>query len=217
MRESFENKKKRANVIFKRLGKIYPKAKCALIHSSVWELLVATVLSAQCTDKRVNIVTPPLFKGFPTVKAFAECDLADLERAIHSTGFYRNKAKNIKGAAQKVLSDFGGKVPDTMEELVTLPGIARKSANVLLYAWFGKNEGVVVDTHVKRISNRLGLTSEKIPEKIEKDLMKLYPRKDWGQFAYYIVDHGRALCKAPTPKCAECDLQDICPAAKLYL
>lgn len=217
MHESFENKKKRANEIFKRLSKMYSNATCALKHTSVWELLVATILSAQCTDKRVNMVTPILFKQFPTIKAFAQCNLADLEKAIRSTGFYRNKAKNIKGAAQKILKDFDGKVPDTMEELITLPGIARKSANVLLYVWFGKNEGVVVDTHVKRISNRLDLTNEKTPEKIEKDLMKLYPRKDWGQLAYYIVDHGRALCKAPTPKCAECDLKDICPAAKLYL
>ncbi len=217
MRESFENKKKRANIIFKRLSKMYPGAKCALIHSNVWELLVATVLSAQCTDKRVNIVTSSLFKQFPGIEAFAECNLDDLERAIHSTGFYRNKAKNIKNAAQKILKDFKGKVPNTMKELITLPGIARKSANVLLYTWFGKNEGVVVDTHVKRISNRLGLTNEKIPEKIEKDLMKLYPRKNWGKFAYYIVDHGRSLCKAPTPKCIKCDLKDICPAAKLYL
>lgn len=207
----------RALEIFGRLGKMYPKAKCALTHSSAWELLVATVLSAQCTDKRVNIVTPSLFKQFPTIESFAECDLADLERAIHSTGFYRNKAKNIKGAARKIIEDFKGEVPDTMEKLITIPGIARKSANVLLYVWFGKNEGVVVDTHVKRISARLGLTNEKTPEKIEKDLMALYPRKDWGQLAYYMVNHGRALCKAPTPKCEKCNLKDICPAAKLYL
>jgi endonuclease-3 len=165
----------------------------------------------------VNLVTPTLFKRFTTVEDFAEADIAELEKYVRSTGFYRNKAKNIKGAAQKIVDDFGGEVPDTMEKLITLPGIARKSANVLLFVWFGKNEGVVVDTHVKRISARLGLTKEKTPEKIEQDLMKLYSRDKWGKLAYFLVDHGRALCKAPTPKCAECDLKDICPASKQYL
>ncbi len=209
--------KKLAYEYFNRLSKMYPNAKCALNFGNAWELLVATILSAQCTDKRVNIVTPPLFKEFPTIQAFAHIPIHDLEQKIRSTGFYRNKAKNIKAAANKILDDFDGKVPDNMEDLVKIPGIARKSANVILYVWFDKNEGVVVDTHVKRISNRLGLTKHKNPVKIEKDLMKLYKQKDWGKLAYYMVEHGRALCKAPTPKCADCDLNDICPGAKKYL
>ncbi|MBN1494762.1 endonuclease III [Candidatus Peregrinibacteria bacterium] len=217
MNETFTEKQKRAVEIFKRLGEMYPDSKCALIHKSAWELLVATILSAQCTDKRVNIVTPLLFRKFKTINDFAEADIKELENYIRSTGFFRNKAKNIQGAAQKLIKDYKGIVPDSMEKLITLPGIARKSANVLLYVWFNKNEGVVVDTHVKRITGRLGLTDKKTPEKIEKDLIKLFPRNDWGLLAYYLVDHGRALCKAPTPKCAECRLNNICPSAKIYL
>jgi len=217
MKETFREKQKRAVEIYKRLNKTYPNAKCALTHKSVWELLVATILSAQCTDKRVNIVTPPLFKRYKKVKDFAEADISELENHVRSTGFFRNKAKNIKGAAQKIIKDFNGIVPDSMEKLITIPGIARKSANVLLYVWYGKNEGVVVDTHVKRITIRLGLTDKKTPEKIEKDLIKLFPKNDWGRLAYYLVEHGRALCKAPTPKCIECALKDICPASKKYL
>lgn len=217
MKESFKDKQKRANEIYKRLGAMYPGAKCILTHKNVWELLVSVILSAQCTDKRVNMTTPPLFKRFRSVKDFADADLNEIEKYIHSTGFFRNKAKNIKGAAQKLLKDFKGKVPDTMDKLITLPGVARKTANVILYVWYGKNEGVVVDTHVKRVSNRLDLTGNEPPEKIEKDLMKLFPRKDWGKLAYYIGDHGRNICKAPTPKCALCKLNDICPSAKKYL
>lgn len=202
---------------FSRLSKIYPNAKCALNFSNVWELLVATILSAQCTDKRVNMVTPSLFKELPSIEAFANVPTRDLEQKIRSTGFFRNKAKNIKAAAQTVIEKFNGEVPDNMEDLVQIPGIARKSANVILYVWYGKNEGVVVDTHVKRISNRLGLTKETNPVKIERDLMKLYKQKDWGMLSYYMVEHGRALCKAPTPKCAKCNLNDICPSAKKYL
>ncbi len=209
--------KKLAYEYFKRLSKMYPDAKCALNFSNAWELLVATILSAQCTDKRVNIVTPPLFKELPSIQAFANTSIHHLEQKIRSTGFYRNKAKNIKAAASKILNDFDGNVPDNMDDLIKISGIARKSANVILYVWYGKNEGVVVDTHVKRISNRLGLTKETNPVKIEKDLMKLYKKKDWGKLAYYMVEHGRALCKAPTPKCADCDLDDICPSAKKYL
>jgi len=209
--------KKLAYEYFNRLSKMYPNAKCALNFSNVWELLVATILSAQCTDKRVNMVTPPLFKELPSIEAFANVPIHNLEQKIRSTGFFRNKAKNIKAAAQTVLEQFNGEVPDNMEDLVQIPGIARKSANVILYVWYGKNEGVVVDTHVKRISNRLGLTKETNPVKIERDLMKLYKKDDWGMLAYYMVEHGRALCKAPTPKCAECNLNDICPSAKKYL
>ena len=217
MRESKKAKQERANDLYERLGKMYTNCKCALIHSSAWELLVATILSAQCTDKRVNMITPLLFKKYPTVESFANAEQSELELDIKSTGFFRNKTKNIIGAANTVLKDFKGKVPQTMEELVTIPGIARKSANVILFVWYGKNEGVVVDTHVKRISNRLGLTTNQNPVKIEQDLMKLFPQDDWGELAYRFVDHGRALCKAPTPKCIECDLKDICPASKNYL
>ncbi|MBA4337173.1 endonuclease III [bacterium] len=206
-----------AQEVYKRLHALYKGAKCALHFTNAWELLVATILSAQCTDKRVNMVTPALFKRYPAPEDFASADKIELEKYIHSTGFFRNKAKNILGAAQTVVEKFGGEVPDKMEKLVTIPGIARKSANVLLYVWYGKNEGVVVDTHVKRISNRLGLTKEQNPVKIEKDLMKLYPREKWGPLAYYLVDHGRALCKAPTPKCMQCPLTDICPTSKKYL
>lgn len=209
--------KKYAYEYFNRLSKMYPDAKCALNFSNVWELLVATILSAQCTDKRVNMVTPPLFKELPTIEAFANVSLDNLEQKIRSTGFFRNKAKNIKGAAQTVLEKFNGKVPDNMEDLLQIPGIARKSANVILFVWYGKNEGVIVDTHVKRISNRLGLTNHNDPVQIERDLMKLYKKKDWGMLSYYMVEHGRALCKAPTPKCADCNLNDICPSAKKYL
>ena len=166
MRESLKNKKIRALEIYRRLGKMYPNVKCALSFNNEWELLVATLLSAQCTDKRVNMVTPGLFMKYPNVQAFADANLEELQEVVRSTGFFRNKSKNIKGAAQKIVNDFNGKVPNTIEKLVTVPGIARKSANVILYVWFGKNEGVVVDTHVKRISNRLGLTAHKDPVKI---------------------------------------------------
>jgi len=217
MQETFKNKQKRALKIFKRLGTMYPGAKCVLIYKNVWELLVSVILSAQCTDKRVNLVTPLLFKRFKSVKDFADADLNEIEKYVRSTGFFRNKAKNIKSAAQKLLKDFKGVVPESMEKLITLPGVARKTANVILYVWYGKNEGVIVDTHVKRVTNRLGLTSEHTPEKIEKDLMKLFPREDWGKLAYYIGDHGRNICKAPTPKCPQCRLNDICPGAKKYM
>jgi endonuclease-3 len=217
MTKAEESKIAHAQEVYKRLHAIYKGAKCALHFTSSWELLVATILSAQCTDKRVNMVTPILFKKYPTVNDFAKARQHELEKYIHSTGFFRNKAKNIMGAAQTVVEKFKGEVPDNMEELITIPGIARKSANVLLYVWYGKNEGVVVDTHVKRISNRLGLTKEQNPVKIERDLMQLYPRKKWGLLAYYLVDHGRALCKAPTPKCIECPLKDICPPSKRYI
>ena len=217
MRESKNDKLKRAKEIYKRLETMYKGAKCALHFTSAWELMVATILSAQCTDKRVNMVTPTLFKRYPTIRDFANAKREELEKYIHSTGFFRNKAKNIINAAQKIIKDFDGNVPNTMQQLITIPGIARKSANVILYVWYGKNEGVVVDTHVKRLSNRLGLTKEQNPVKIEKDLMKLYPQNQWGKLSYYLVDHGRAICKAPTPKCIQCQLTDICPSSKKYL
>lgn len=209
--------KKLAYEYFNRLSKMYPNAKCALNFSNAWELLVATILSAQCTDKRVNMVTPILFKELPTIESFSKVNIPQLEQLIRSTGFFRNKAKNIKNAAKMIIEQFNSTVPDNIDDLVKIPGIARKSANVILFVWYGKNEGVIVDTHVKRISNRLGLTKETDPVKIEKDLMKLFKKDDWGMLSYYFVDHGRALCKAPTPKCTECKLNDICPSSKKYL
>lgn len=209
--------KKDAYKYFNRLSKMYPNPKCALNFTSAWELLVATILSAQCTDKRVNLITPQLFLELPTMQDYIDVDQEHLEQLIRSSGFFRNKAKNTKGAAKTVVEQFNSTVPNEMDNLLKIPGIARKSANVLLWVWYGKNIGVIVDTHVKRLSNRLGLTKEQNPVKIEQDLMKLYKKDDWGLLSYYFVDHGRALCKAPTPKCIECKLNDICPSAKNYL
>ncbi|MBU1446378.1 endonuclease III [Patescibacteria group bacterium] len=211
--ESFAKKKERAKKIFDGLEKMYPKATCALRHHNAWELLVSTILSAQCTDKRVNMVTPPLFEKLPNIEAFAKCDITALETMVKSTGFYHNKAKNIQGAAIKIMKKFNGKVPDNMRDLITLPGVARKTANVVLSVWFKKNEGVVVDTHVKRITNRLGLTKEQNPEKIEKDLMKLFEQNDWDTFSHMLVHHGRALCTAHKTKCDQCLINNICPSA----
>jgi endonuclease-3 len=203
----------RVNEILKRLDKRYGNVTCALNHSSAWELLVATILSAQCTDARVNMVTPILFKKYPTPQHFASLQPEELEPDIKSTGFFRNKSKSIVGAAKKIVNDFGGQVPDTMEQLITIPGAARKTANVVLGSWFGKAEGVVVDTHVHRISRRLELTKEDDPVKIEQDLMKVIPRDRWILFSHQVIHHGRALCIARTPKCAECPLETICHAA----
>jgi len=177
------------------------------------QLLVATILSAQCTDKRVNVVTQDLFKRHRTVKSFADVPQAELEEEIHSTGFFRNKAKNIRGAAAMILSDFGGKVPDTMADLLTLPGVARKTANCVLGNAFGKNEGVVVDTHVKRLAGRLGLSKQKTPEKIELDLMPLFPQNDWALLSHLLIFHGRTYCMARNPNCPDCPLADLCPSA----
>jgi endonuclease-3 len=205
------NKKERAIVILQRLRKRYPAPKTALNWESPWQLLVATVLAAQCTDQRVNQVTPEFFRKWPDVKALAQADLADVEAVIRSTGFYRNKAKNLVAAAQKICTEFNGQVPETMEELVTLPGVARKTANIVLSNAFGKNEGIAVDTHVKRLSFRLGLTTSKNPNIIEKDLMVLFPKKDWGLVNHVLVLFGREICTARQPKCGECELSDICP------
>jgi len=201
------------------LKKTYPKAKIALDFGDNFQLLVAVILSAQCTDVRVNKITPELFKKYPNIKSFSEARISELEQKIYSTGFYKNKAKNIKGAAQKILQDFNGKVPDNMEDLLKLPGVARKTANVILNVAYGKNEGIVVDTHVARISGLLGLCSMKDSKaknavKIEKDLMGLIPRKDWGKFSFMIVEHGRKICIARKPKCGECTLNKICPSAR---
>ncbi|HWZ81807.1 MAG TPA: endonuclease III [Terriglobales bacterium] len=203
----------RVRAIFDGLNQMYPEATCALTHRSAWELVVATILSAQCTDVRVNMVTPVIFGKYPTVQQFAALEPEDLEPDIRSTGFFRNKAKSVVGAARKVISDFGGNVPDTMNELLTLPGVARKTANVVLGTWFKKNDGVVVDTHVTRISRRLELTRQDDAQKIEQDLMQVVPRERWTLFSHQVIWHGRKLCVARGPKCAECGIEKLCHAA----
>jgi endonuclease-3 len=196
--------------ILKGLDEAYPNAACALTHRSPWELLVATILSAQCTDARVNLVTPELFRRFPTPAAMAKATLPQIERLIRSTGFFRNKAKSIRGAARKVVEDFGGQVPQTLAELVTLPGAARKTANVVLGVSFGKAEGVVVDTHVLRISRRLGLAKGETPQQVEQELMRILPENRWIAFSHQIIHHGRAVCAARKPQCDRCNLEQIC-------
>ncbi len=203
----------RIRQIIAGLDLLYPDATCALTHRNAWELLVATILSAQCTDVRVNIVTPVLFEKYPTVQDFAALEPEQLEPDIRSTGFFRNKAKSVVGAARKVVADFGGEVPQTMEELLSLPGVARKTANVVLGTWFKKNEGVVVDTHVTRISRRLELTKQEDAKKIEEDLMRIIPRERWTDFSHEVIWHGRKICVARSPKCADCGLEKLCHAA----
>jgi endonuclease-3 len=203
----------RIQEILKRLDQQYPDVTCALRHKTAWELLVATILSAQATDVRVNMVTPEIFKKYPTVEAFAALKPEQLEPDIRSTGFFRNKSKSVLAAAKKIMSDFGGQVPDELDKILTLPGVARKTANVVLGTWFGKAEGVVVDTHVHRISRRLELTRNDDPKKIEHDLMKIIPREKWTLFSHQIIWHGRKLCTARSPKCGECPLENICHAA----
>ncbi len=203
----------RVNEILKRLDQRYPNVTCALHHKSAWELLVATILSAQCTDARVNMTTPELFRKYPTPQDFAALRPEQLEPDIRSTGFFRNKSKSLVGAAQGIVEKFHGQVPESMEELLTLPGVARKTANVVLGTWFKKAVGVVVDTHVQRISHRLELTRSKEPKQIEHDLMKVLPQEKWIEFSHQIIHHGRALCIARKPKCAECPLENICHAA----
>jgi len=198
--------------ILKRLDQLYPDVTCALTHASAWELLVATILSAQSTDVNVNRVTPELFRKYPTVEAFAALTPEQLEPDVRSTGFFRNKSKSVVGAARKIVADFGGQVPDDMDKLLTLPGVARKTANVVLGTWFKKAEGVVVDTHVHRISRRLELTTENDPQKIEQDLMKVIPREKWILFSHQIIWHGRKICYARKPKCVDCPLENLCHA-----
>jgi endonuclease III len=199
--------------IIKRLDATYPKATCALHHKSAWELLVATILSAQCTDVRVNLVTPIIFAKYPTLQHFAALQPEELEPDIRSTGFFRNKAKSVVGAARKIVNEFGGEVPDEMAKLLTVPGAARKTANVVLGTWFHKNEGLVVDTHVQRITWRLELTRQDHPVAIEQDLMRIIPREKWTDFSHQVIWHGRKLCLARSPKCVECPLENICHAA----
>jgi len=198
--------------ILKRLDLLYPDVTCALTHKTAWELLVATILSAQSTDVRVNMVTPELFKKYPTVQDFARLEPQQLEPDIRSTGFFRNKSKSVVGAAKKIVSDFSGQVPENMADLLTLPGVARKTANVVLGTWFKTADGVVVDTHVHRISRRLELTKNDDPKKIEEDLMRIIPKENWILFSHQVIWHGRKLCFARSPKCADCPLENICHA-----
>lgn len=212
MRESREKKKQRAENILGKLRRAYPDAKCALDYSNPLELMVATILSAQCTDKRVNLVTPALFKKYPDVSAYAAADPRELERLIQSTGFYKNKARSIQGAARRIEACFAGKVPQTLEELVTLPGVGRKTANVILGNAFGI-PGLTVDTHMIRLNNRLGLTSQKDPVKIEFELMKLIPAESWTEYSHLIISHGRNRCIARKPDCKACEIRTLCPSA----
>ena len=203
----------RARELLARLPKIYPDAHCELVHANPLELLVATILSAQCTDKRVNLTTPALFQRCRTAADYAAIPQEELETLIRPTGFYRNKAKNLRAMGQALVERHGGKVPSSLEELAALPGAGRKTANVVLGNAFSKNEGVVVDTHVGRLSQRLGLTKFSDPVRIERDLMKLFPRESWTDFSHWLIFHGRRRCAARKPDCPNCELRDICPSA----
>lgn len=200
----------RVEGILKALDEAYPEAVCALNHRTPWELLVATILSAQCTDARVNMVTPELFRRFPSPQAMAKAKLPEVEELIKTTGFFRNKAKSIVGAAKKITEEFGGQVPQTLAELITIPGAARKTANVVLGVSFAKAEGVVVDTHVFRISRRLELAKGDTPEKVEQELMQVLPRERWISFSHQVIHHGRQVCVARNPKCDKCNLETLC-------
>jgi len=212
-----KNPEDRIKPIIRILRKKYPSPRTALKHKDPFQLLVATILSAQCTDERVNKIAPGLFRKYKTISAFARANRLSFEKDIRSTGFYRNKAKNIIAASQKILRDYNGSVPDAMEELITLAGVARKTANIVLSSGFGKAEGIAVDTHVKRLSERLGLSRETNPDKIERDLILLVPKEDWLDFNYLLVNHGRVTCQARKPLCMECVINKLCPSAgKFY-
>jgi len=213
-RESVAARRERADRILERLERAYPEAHCALDHRTPLELLVATILSAQCTDARVNLVTPALFRRCRTPADYAAIPAAELEALIQSTGFFRNKAKSIRGLGAALVERHGGEVPTTMAALVKLPGVGRKTANVVLGNAFDSNEGVVVDTHVARLAGRLGLTRATDPVKIERDLMPLFPRGKWTLLAHLLIAHGRSVCKAPRPRCDDCPLADLCPSAR---
>ena len=215
LRESADQRKARTLEIIARLKREYPDARCSLNHENTYQLLVATILSAQCTDERVNQVTPALFRRYPEPEDLANARQDELEELIRSTGFYRNKAKSLLGMANALVERHNGEVPSDMDALVHLPGVGRKTANVVLGNAFGRNEGVVVDTHVARLSGRLALSSETDPVRIEQDLMKLVPREDWTLLPHLFIDHGRAVCKAPTPRCEVCVLSDICPISRV--
>ena len=210
-----KDRKKRTLEVIKLLRSAYPDAHCALNHTNAFELLIATILSAQCTDARVNIVTAELFRKYRGPEDFLKVPQSELESDIHSTGFFRNKAKNIQAACARIIEVYKGEVPRTMNDLLTLGGVARKTANVVMGNAFGIASGVVVDTHVSRISQLLGLTENKSPEKIEKDLSQLVPKKDWVMFPHWMIFHGRKICVARRPKCSECVLNDLCPSADL--
>jgi endonuclease-3 len=209
------NVQQQADAVLDWLKQAYPDAHCALNHTNALELLIATILSAQCTDERVNIVTETLFRKYRTAEDFVAATQEELETDIHSTGFFRNKAKNIRAACEIILREYGGVIPPDMEKLLALPGVARKTANVVLGNAFGIASGVVVDTHVSRVSQRLALTAETVPEKIEKDLMQLIPESDWVLFSHLLIAHGRAICQARKPKCESCGLEPICPSSLL--
>jgi endonuclease III len=208
-----ESAKDRVVKIIRVLEREYPESRTALSFETPLQILVATILSAQCTDERVNKLTPALFKKYPDAAAFAAANRAELEMDIRPTGFFRNKAKSIIGAASRIVGEFGGRVPDTMAELITLPGVARKTANIVLSSAYGKAEGIAVDVHVKRLSGRLGLSREEDPEKIERDLLKIVPKEYWLDFNYLLVNHGRRICQARKPKCPVCKLAKLCPSA----
>jgi endonuclease-3 len=210
-----QQRKALAAEIYRRLSAMYPDAHCALDHEDPYQLLVATILSAQCTDKRVNMVTPDLFKRYPGAPALADAKPEELEEAIKSTGFFRNKTKSLLGMAHALVERHGGDVPDSMEELTELPGVGRKTANVILGNAFNKNLGIVVDTHVTRLSNRLGLTRETDAVKIEEDLMPLFPREQWTMVSHLLIEHGRQICIARAPRCEVCPLNDICPSSRV--
>ena len=207
-------RKKDAIQLIEILKTTYPEATCSLDFNTPFELVIAVMLSAQCTDERVNLTTPALFKNYPTIEEFANCDIAELEEIIHPCGFYKNKAKNARACANKILDTFNGVVPNTMEELITLPGVGRKSANVILLEVFGIANGIAVDTHAKRISNRIGLSSEKEPEKIEQDLLKIFPKEYLKDINHLFVWHGRKTCMARTPNCKDCTVKDFCKKYK---
>ncbi|HZS05049.1 MAG TPA: endonuclease III [Blastocatellia bacterium] len=214
-KQSHEDLKEHARKLIRILKREYPDARCALNHAGPFELLIATILSAQCTDERVNIVTADLFRKYRKPADYLKAPTAELERDIRPTGFYRNKARSIQGAARLIHERFGDEVPQTIDELLALPGVARKTANVVLGNSFGKPDGVVVDTHVLRLSQRLALTEEKTPEKIERDLNELVPKKDWTLFPHLLISHGRKVCKAIRPLCAQCVLEPLCPSSTL--
>ena len=214
-RESLEELKARTRTIIRRLKRAYPGAKCSLNHTNPFELLVATILSAQCTDERVNIVTADLFRKYRKPEDYLNVSPRELEKDIQSTGFFRNKTRSIQGASKMLAEQYGGQVPQTMEELLELPGVARKTANVVLGNAFDIHAGVVVDTHVTRLSHRLGLTQQKTAEKIEQDLIPIVPKKDWVIFPHLMIYHGRKICKARNPLCAECTIEKLCPSSFL--
>jgi endonuclease-3 len=215
MRESKSQRKERPERIIRLLKRTYPDARCALNHSNAFELLVATILSAQCTDERVNIVTADLFRKYRKPEDYLRVPATELQQDIRTTGFFRNKTKSIQGASKVLVDKFNRRVPQTMEELLTLPGVARKTANVVLGVAYSIAEGIVVDTHVSRLSHRLGLTKQKDANKIERDLMELVPRKDWIDFAHLLIFHGRRICKARRPLCEECVVEKLCPSSML--